>query len=84
MKMQAGLPEASNGINVSSSGKSNRMKKRMKAKLNGYAHEPNEADIEMGKIELLKLLSIFEGELQARDEVIKMLVKQQDPHTSEK
>ena len=74
VKIKAIHPETSNG--GSSSARANRMKKHMRNKLNGYSNELNESNIEMSKLELLKLLSIFEGELQARDEVIDMLTKQ--------
>jgi len=60
------------------------MRKRMRDKLNGYSHQLSESNIEMSKVELLKLLSIFEGELQARDEVIDMLTKQPDSQNSKR
>ena len=53
----------------------NKLKNNEKEKINGYSHDLNEANIEMSNLELLKLLSVFEGELEARDEVIAILTQ---------
>ena len=82
--MQASQPSTSNGQGRNPPRATSRMKKRMRDQLNGYSQELNESNIEMSKLELLKLLSIFEGELQARDEVINMLMKRPDAKAFER